>query len=126
VKAYSLELTILDIKLRNTRYNIDTMSWGKLEIKERPIIPEGIVSKKLSTVATVEFPGLMPNTEIDLFDNSSDDQEICHSFPESRSHLAADEACMSRGVQKEFGKKGAYKELRCLELGAVFLPHNAR
>jgi hypothetical protein len=45
------------------------MCWGKLEIKERPIIPEGIVSKKLSTVATAEFPGLMPNTEIDLFDN---------------------------------------------------------
>jgi hypothetical protein len=38
-EAYSLALTILDIKLRNTRYNIDIMSWGKLEIKERPIIP---------------------------------------------------------------------------------------
>ena len=57
------------------------------------------------------FPGLTPNAEIDLFDNRPDDQETCHSFPASRSHLAADEACMSRGVEQEFGKRGAYKEL---------------
>jgi hypothetical protein len=48
----------------------------------------------------VGFPGLTPNPEIDLFDNRPDDQETCHSFPASRSHLAADEACMSRGVEQ--------------------------
>jgi hypothetical protein len=104
VQAYSLALTILDIKLRNTRYNIDIMSWGKSEIKQRPIIPE-------SAVGIVGFPGLTPSAEIDLFDIRPDDQETCHSFPDSRSHLAADEACISRGVEQEFGKKGAYMEL---------------
>jgi len=60
----------------------------------------------------LEFPGLTPNTEIDLFDNRPDDQETCHSFLRVEAiYLAVDEACMSRGVEEEFGKKGAYKAL---------------
>lgn len=50
MESHSLALTIRAIKPRNTRYNIDMMSWGKLEIKEAPTIPDSIVLKALLVV----------------------------------------------------------------------------